>query len=350
MIEIRGLSPQDFLDFDPESEEQAVVEGVAAGEVWALERATVVPVDELTPDEIADMRERARAELERRGAEEGVSEEGFIGELAPDMVDEARGLTADEAFRQHHAMAGPGSGGPDSVPGWGQGEGLPPPESDWWRQKDPEWLAEHWDKKRPWESIRDWLERTDEGEMRGMPSPGSPMHAMAGGEPPREGRAHPERVPAPYEPVPPMSEEQKKINREGAKEARRRLNPNSQMAGPDWEAIEEGDYGAGNWWDTVPGMDDLDVFEDPYDPDLRSMDSQMLADMMVAQPEQGYFGGLGDAVQGLTNRVAGMSGQERAALIAALVAAGLITVGSGGTLAPAGAALLGGAGLTALNQ
>ena len=42
--------------------------------------------------------------------------------------------------------------------------------------------------------------------------------------------------------------------------------------------------------------------------------------------------------------------QERAALIAALVAAGLITVGSGGTLAPAGAALLGGAGLTALNQ
>ena len=189
-------------------------------------------------------------------------------------------------------------------------------------------------------------------EMRGLTADEAfrQHHAMAGGEPPREGRAHPERVPAPYEPVPPMSEEQKKINREGAKEARRRLNPNSQMAGPDWEAIEEGDYGAGNWWDTVPGMDDLDVFEDPYDPDLRSMDSQMLADMMVAQPEQGYFGGLGDAVQGLTNRVAGMSGQERAALIAALVAAGLITVGSGGTLAPAGAALAGGAGMAALSQ
>ena len=130
--------------------------------------------------------------------------------------------------------------------------------------------------------------------------------------------------------------------------------PLSQMAGPDWEAIEEGDYGAGNWWDTVPGMDDLgDTLPDPdepLNPELRSMDSQMLADMMVSQPEQGYFGGLGDAVQGLTNQVAGMSGQERAALIAALVAAGLITVGSGGTLAPAGAALLGGAGLTALNQ
>ena len=83
------------------------------------------------------------------------------------------------------------------------------------------------------------------------------------------------------------------------------------------------------------------------------MDSQMLADLMAAQatqPEQGYFGGLGEAVQGLTDRVAGMSGMERAALISALVAAGLITVGSGGMLAPAGAALAGGAGMAALSQ
>ena len=288
--------------------------------------------------------------------EEDLAEAEVLDEMAQEGAAgaEMQGLTADEAFRQHHAMAGPGSGGPDSVPGWGQGEGLPPPESDWWRQKDPEWLAEHWDKKRPWESIRDWLERTDEGEMRGMPSPGSPMHAMAGGEPPREGRAHPERAPAPYEPAPPMSEEQKKINRKGIEDARRRLNPNSQMAGPDWDAIEEGDYGAGNWWDTVPGVDDLgDTLPDPdepLNPELRSMDSQMLADMMVAQPEQGYFGGLGDAVQGLTNRVAGMSGMERAALISALIAAGLITVGSGGMLTPVGVGLAGGAGLTALSQ
>jgi len=88
-------------------------------------------------------------------------------------------------------------------------------------------------------------------------------------------------------------------------------------------------------------------------PELRSMDSQMLADLMAqqaTQPEQGYFGGMGEAVQGLTNRVAGMSGQERAALIAALVAAGLLTAGSGGMLAPAGAALMGGAGMAALSQ
>ena len=88
-------------------------------------------------------------------------------------------------------------------------------------------------------------------------------------------------------------------------------------------------------------------------PELRSMDSQMLTDMMAAQatqPDQGYFGGMGEAIQGLTNRVAGMSNMERAALISALVAAGLITMGSGGMLAPAGAALVGGAGMAALNQ
>jgi hypothetical protein len=51
----------------------------------------------------------------------------------------------------------------------------------------------------------------------------------------------------------------------------------------------------------------------------------------------------------LTARVAEMSGTERAALISALVAAGLLTVGSGGVLAPAGAALLGGAGMAAMN-
>jgi hypothetical protein len=145
------------------------------------------------------------------------------------------------------------------------------------------------------------------------------------------------------------------------------------MAGPD------------EWWNTVPGLEDLPPeFEEPYpegnfpeeewsqrhnpnihrpnrlppqdevlNPELRSMDSQMLADLMAqqaTQPEQGYFGGMGEAIQGLTNRVAGMSGMERAALISALVAAGLITMGSGGMLAPAGAALVGGAGMAALNQ
>ena len=95
------------------------------------------------------------------------------------------------------------------------------------------------------------------------------------------------------------------------------------------------------------------LFMEGLNPEARSMDSQMLTDLMAqqaTQPEPGYFGGLGEAVQGLTNRVAGMSGMERAALISALIAAGLITVGSGGMLAPAGAALAGGAGMAALSQ
>ena len=170
-------------------------------------------------------------------------------------------------------------------------------------------------------------------------------HAMAGGEPPREGRAHPERVPAPYEPVPPMSKKQKKLNRENIEKIRRG-NPISQMAGPDWDAIEQGDYGAGNWWDTVPGMDDLgDALPDddePLNPELRSMDSQMLADMMVAQPEQGYFGGLGDAVQGQLGAFQNASTEEKLAIVLTGLAALSASTGVGGPLVPP---LLGGSAL-----
>ena len=265
--------------------------GSRGGKYWSIEAERVRGISEYEPT-LKDAKEVAETmvplhdeglEESRLAEEEWAAEAGFdpeTGQWEVPEPQEARGLTADEAFQQHHAMAG--------------------------------------------------------------------------GEPPREGRAHPERVPAPYEPVPPMSEEQKKLNRENIEKIRRG-NPISQMAGPDWDAIEEGDYGAGNWWDTVPGMDDLgealpDFDEEDLNPELRSMDSQMLADMMVSQPQQGYFGGLGDAVQGLTNRVAGMSGMERAALISALIAAGLITVGSGGMLTPVGVGLAGGAGLTALSQ
>ena len=45
-----------------------------------------------------------------------------------------------------------------------------------------------------------------------------------------------------------------------------------------------------------------------------------------------------------------MSASDRAALVGGLIAAGVLMVGSGGTLIPAGAALLGGAGLGALTS
>lgn len=143
-------------------------------------------------------------------------------------------------------------------------------------------------------------------------------HAMSSGEQPRIDRAHPERPtpPTSREPWVPLSDEQNAINAEGIEEARKTLN------------------GSRN-------------------PELRSMDSQMMTDLMAeraAQPEQGYFGGMGNAVQELTETVRAMSGEEQGMMIAALIAAGLLTAGSGGMLAPAGAALMGGAGMAALNQ
>ena len=188
--------------------------------------------------------EELRAGAEAEALDSEIGDEGFIGELAPGMVDEARGLTADEAFQQHHAMSS--------------------------------------------------------------------------GEQPRTDRAHPERPtpPTSREPWVPLSDEQNAINAEGIEEARKTLN------------------GSRN-------------------PELRSMDSQMMTDLMAeraAQPEQGYFGGMGNAVQELTETVRAMSGEEQGMMIAALIAAGLLTAGSGGMLAPAGAALMGGAGMAALNQ
>ena len=143
-------------------------------------------------------------------------------------------------------------------------------------------------------------------------------HAMSSGEQPRTDRAHPERPtpPTSREPWVPLSDEQNAINAEGMKKTRETLN------------------GSRN-------------------PELRAMDSQMMTDLMAeraAQPEQGYFGGMGNAVQELTETVRAMSGEEQGMMIAALIAAGLLTAGSGGMLAPAGAALMGGAGMAALSQ
>jgi len=231
------------------------------------------------------------------------------GQLESEISAEATGLTADQAFQQHKAASGYSMMGkrPDSKQGYFPGFGGPNESIE----KD---IAESKENVRP---------RTPEEQ--------------AAWEREQKVRNSPRLPVRPPPPLPP---------------------PVSQMAGPDYA---EGEYATSNWWDSVPGLDDLpdSGFDeegvadfDPWDPELRSMDSQMLADMVAAraaQPDEGYFGGMGEAVQGLTARVAEMSGTERAALISALVAAGLLTVGSGGVLAPAGAALLGGAGMAAMN-
>ena len=89
-----------------------------------------------------------------------------------------------------------------------------------------------------------------------------------------------------------------------------------------------------------------------WDPESQ-MDRQYMAEMAAqrgAQPEHGYFGAAGSAVSGvvddLSSMVQGMSAGERAAMISALVAAGLLMTGPGGLLIPIGL----GAGLGAMSS
>jgi len=206
--------------------------------------------------------EAALAEKARR-VEEGVSDEGFIGELAPGMVDEARGLTADEAFQQHHAA----------------------------RRINP-----------------------NQGELPGTGGPREQLEETRGKVPRRT-----------------LAEEA--AYEEALRKASGERSPGPVVVPPP----------------VPPPVNQMEN----RNPELRSMDSQMMMDLMAeraAQPEQGYFGGMGNAVQELTETVRAMSGKEQGMMIAALIAAGLLTAGSGGMLAPAGAALMGGAGMAALNQ
>jgi hypothetical protein len=62
------------------------------------------------------------------------------------------------------------------------------------------------------------------GGYQGAPPSVQSMLTAMSGEPPRTGRAHPERPPAPYEPVPEISEEQKKINKEAIEKIRKDHN------------------------------------------------------------------------------------------------------------------------------
>ena len=115
-------------------------------------------------------------------------------------------------------------------------------------------------------------------------------------------------------------EAQRKINREGLAGARR--------------ALEQGPS-------RVPDHLDDFVPDEDYGGDPQSqMSQQYLADMFArqaAQPQQGYFGGLGEAL-------GGMSTQQKIAL---LVGLGLIPMTGGASSSMLGPALGVGAGLAA---
>jgi hypothetical protein len=129
---------------------------------------------------------------------------------------------------------------------------------------------------------------------------------VAEGEPPRIGRAHPERPSAPYEPLPELTEEQKRRALEELEKIRK-----------EKEARDKG-----------------------RNPESR-MDAAMLPDLfaqMAEQENRGYFGDVGEFV-------GNMSTEQKIAL---LIAVGALT---GGASTPMlGPALAGGAGLAFANQ
>ncbi len=287
------------------------------------------------------------------------------GEVPPASVGGGnpmtRGLTADEAFQQHddraisglsdaqraRLMRDPGGFTPPDISGLTRSGGLTPPDISELTKPGgydiippmsniipgPEIMPPG---QRGEQTLPHIPGRVPQGQGLTADQAFQQHHAMSGRADPNQGE------------LPGTGGPREQI--EGAREQLRPRTPEEQEA---WEKASREKGHRRPPIATPPPVPPRVSPREDRNPELRSMDSQMLADMMAqqaTQPEQGYFGGMGEAVQGLTNRVAGMSGQERAALIAALVAAGLLTAGSGGMLAPAGAALMGGAGMAALSQ
>ena len=142
---------------------------------------------------------------------------------------------------------------------------------------------------------------TSNGHGESMPPNTAAM--VAEGEPGRIGRAHPERPSAPYEPLPELTEEERKRAQDAIDKIREEnegvLNPESRM------------------------------------------DAQFLSELfahMAEQENRGYFGDVGEFV-------GSMSTEQKIAL---LIAVGVLTAGASTPML--GPALAGGAGLAFANQ
>jgi hypothetical protein len=140
------------------------------------------------------------------------------------------------------------------------------------------------------------------------PSVQSMLTHMASGEPGRIGRSHPEGPTPPYEPAPPLTEEERKRGKE-AIEKIRRDNPN--IVNPE-----------------------------------STMDAAFLPGMFAQaaeQESQGYFGGVGDIVESVFEAVPDIDPRTAAAVAMAVAAAIAAGTGVGGPLVPpllAGGAML----------
>ena len=145
------------------------------------------------------------------------------------------------------------------------------------------------------------------GGYQGAPPSVESMLTAMSGEPPRTGRAHPERPPAPYEPGPEISEEDRKRGKEEIEKIRKEhdfLNPESRM------------------------------------------DASILPEMLAqgtAQESEGYFGGLGNLVESVVEAVPGIDTKTAIMIATAIAAATAAGTGFGGPLVPpilAGGAML----------
>jgi hypothetical protein len=145
------------------------------------------------------------------------------------------------------------------------------------------------------------------GGYQGAPPSVESMLTAMSGEPPRTGRAHPERQPAPYEPGPEIPDEDRKRGKEEIEKIRKEhdfLNPESRM------------------------------------------DASILPEMLAqgtAQESEGYFGGLGNLVESVVEAVPGIDTKTAIMIATAIAAATAAGTGFGGPLVPpilAGGAVL----------
>jgi len=134
------------------------------------------------------------------------------------------------------------------------------------------------------------------------------MTHAASGEPGRIGRSHPEGPTPPYEPAPPLTEEERKRGKEAIKKIRR---DNPDVLNPE-----------------------------------STMDAAFLPEMFAQgaeQESQGYFGGVGDIVESVFEAVPDIDPRTAAAVAMAVAAAIAAGTGVGGPLVPpllAGGAML----------
>ena len=139
------------------------------------------------------------------------------------------------------------------------------------------------------------------GGYQGAPPSVQSMLTAMSGEPGRIGKAAPEGQPPPYEPLPGLSEEQKKINKEAIEKIRKDHN-------------------------LMEGLNPESKMDAAFLPEMFSQST--------AQESDGYFGGAGDLMGSIVEAVPGVDPKMAGMIAAAILAAVAAGTGFGGPLVP----------------